>query len=493
MQHALSHNGNDCRLVTNDTGSQASSPRVAVAVLAAGHGKRMCSRSPKHLHPVGGIPIVERILRAGMAIAPDRLLAIVSPTLADLPRTLEMAGQFETIVQDPPRGTADAVRHALEAVPDADLLVSLLGDSPLLTGDMVRQLTAGASANAARLTILTCWLPDAASYGRIHRDEQGRVTSIIEAKNDDPAYRTGPTEINSGIMVLDAAWARAALDRLRLDPVTQEYLLTDLVAMAAAEHRAGEPWPVDTVDAPASVALGVNDRLQQAEADAILRDETRRRLMRSGVTIIGPETVFVDDTVEIGPDTVILPHSMITGRTTIGSGCRIGPHAVLHNATLGNDVHVQSSTIEDSTMQDGADAGPYAHLRSGTVVGPGAHVGNFAEIKNSTLGAGAKSGHFSYLGDATIGEDVNIGAGTITANFDGSRKHRTVIGAGAFVGSDSVLVAPVTIGQGGRTGAGAVVTRDVAPHSTVVGVPARPVATRSDGTGDRHTPDAGKE
>ena len=439
----------------------------------------MRSRAPKHLQPVGGIPIVERIIRAGMAIAPEWLFAVVSPSLEDLPRRLGMDGQFRTLVQDPPRGTADAVRHALRAAPEADLLVSLLGDSPLLTGEMVQRLAEGARASGARLTILTCRLPDAASYGRIHRDDHGRVTSIIEARNDDPSYRTGVTEINSGIMVLDAAWARDALERLPLDPVTGEYLLTDLVAMAAMEHQVGEPWPVDTVDAPAEVALGVNDRVQQAEADAILREQTRRRLMLSGVTIIGPDTVFIDDTVEIAPDTVILPHSIITGRTTIGSGCRIGPHAVLHNATLGNDVRVQASTIEDATMEAGSDAGPYAHLRGGTVIGPGAHVGNFAELKNTTLGAGAKSGHFSYLGDATVGERVNIGAGTITANFDGERKHRTEIAADAFVGSDSVLVAPISIGEGGRTGAGSVVTRDVPPHTTVVGVPARPIARRS--------------
>ena len=454
------------------------SARVAVAVLAAGHGTRMRSQTPKHVHPVGGIPIVERIIRAGLAIQPARLLAVVSPSLVDLPARLGMEGQFETVVQDPPRGTADAVRHALDAAPEADILVSLLGDSPLLTGEVVARLLGGARASGARITLLTCLLPDAAAYGRIDRDRQGRVQAIIEAKNDQPHLREGITEINSGIMVLDAPWARGALRRLPRDPATNEYLLTDLVALAVAEHADGQPWPVETVQAPASIALGVNDRVQQAEADAIVRQQTRERLMRAGVTIIGPETVFIDESVEIGPDTVILPHCVITGRTRIGRGCRIGPHAVLHNATLGEGVVVRSSTIEDSTMEDGSDAGPYAHLRGGTVLGPGVHIGNFAELKNTVMGAGAKSGHVSYLGDATVGERVNIGAGTITANYDGRRKHPTTIERDAFVGSDTVLVAPVTVGEGARTGAGSVVTRDVAPETTVVGVPARPIARR---------------
>jgi bifunctional UDP-N-acetylglucosamine pyrophosphorylase / glucosamine-1-phosphate N-acetyltransferase len=453
----------------------------------------MRSQSPKHIHPVGGVPIVERIIRAGMAIAPERLFAVVSPALHELPSMLSMDGEFEIIVQDPPRGTADAVRHALDAAPDVDFLVSLLGDSPLLTGDLVARLMSGAAESRARITILTCALPDAAAYGRINRDEHGRVTNIVEAKNDDPKRREGVTEINSGIMVLDASWAREALERLPLDAVTNEYLLTDVVAMAASEHVDGETWPIETVVAPASVALGVNDRLQQAEADAILRQQTRERLMCGGVTIIGPETVFIDDQVEIGTDTTILPHTIITGTTTIGSGCRIGPHSVIDHAVIGDNVTVQSSTIEHSTMRDGSDAGPYAHIRGGSDIGPGTHIGNFAELKNSTIGPDAKSGHFSYLGDATIGARVNIGAGTITANYDGEKKHRTTIEDDVFVGSDSVLVAPVTLGADARTGAGSVVTRDVAPETTVVGVPARPIARRSAPENGTRPTDSAKE
>jgi bifunctional UDP-N-acetylglucosamine pyrophosphorylase/glucosamine-1-phosphate N-acetyltransferase len=447
----------------------------------------MRSQTPKHLHPVGGVPLVERIIRAGLAISPERLLAVVSPSMDGMPAILGMEGQFETVVQDPPKGTADAVRTALCEVPGVDYLVSLLGDNPLLTGGMVQALLDDAIASQRKITILTCLMPEALSYGRIARDEHQRAVSIVEARNDEPEMRRGETEINSGIMVLRVDWARQALQRLPLDPTTGEYLLTDLVEIAAREHVDGEPWPIETVTAPAEVSLGVNNRIQQAEADAIVRQQTRERLMLAGVSMIGPETIFIDEQVQIGPDTIILPGTVILGATTIGSGCRIGPNAVLDHAVIGDSVVIQSSTIEHSEMKSGSDAGPYARIRGGSVIGEGAHIGNFAELKNSTIGADAKSGHFSYLGDATIGERVNIGAGSITANFDGTRKNRTVLENDVFVGCDTVFVAPVKVEEGSKTGAGSVVNRDVPPHTTVVGVPARPIARKAassvDGSG----------
>jgi bifunctional UDP-N-acetylglucosamine pyrophosphorylase/glucosamine-1-phosphate N-acetyltransferase len=344
---------------------------------------------------------------------------------------------------------------------------------------MVQDLLEDAVTSGRKITLLTCLMPQAQSYGRINRDERNRPTNIVEAKNDDLVLRRGATEINSGIMVLRVDWARDALERLPLDPITGEYLLTDLVEMAARDHVDGEPWPIETVTAPAEVSLGVNNRIQQAEADAIVRQQTRERLMLAGVSMIGPETIFIDEQVEIGPDTMILPGTIILGTTTIGSGCRIGPNAVLDHATIGDNVAIQSSTIEHSTMKSGSDAGPYARIRGGSVIGEGVHIGNFAELKNSTMGTDAKSGHFSYLGDATIGERVNVGAGSITANYDGTRKNRTILGDDVFLGCDTVLVAPVTIHEGSKTGAGSVVNRDVPPHTTVVGVPARPIVKRT--------------
>jgi bifunctional UDP-N-acetylglucosamine pyrophosphorylase/glucosamine-1-phosphate N-acetyltransferase len=451
----------------------AARPDVVVAVLAAGHGSRMRSKVPKHLHRVAGVPIVERVIRAGVGAGAARTLVMVGSNLADLESRIA-CDRFELVVQGPPKGTADSVRQALERAPEARWMVSLLGDNPLLTPDIVRSLLSRAEEAGSKVTLLTCVVPDAASYGRIDRDEDGRVRRIVERKNDDAGCRQGPTEINSGVMVLDAAWARRELAALPEDPVTGEFLLTDLVEIAVAQAGPTDPWPVDTHIADESVSLGVNDRAELAAADAKAREQKRLRLMEAGVTFVGADTTFVDEDVEIGADTVVLPHSILRGRTTIGVGCEIGPAAVLTDARIGDEARVVQSTITDSEIGDGSDVGPYAHLRKGCRVGAGVHIGSYVEMKNATLADGAKCGHVSYLGDVSVGADANIGAGTIVANFDGVGKHPTVIGDGAFIGSDSVLVAPVTIGQRARTGAGSVVTRDVPDDTTVLGVPARP-------------------
>jgi bifunctional UDP-N-acetylglucosamine pyrophosphorylase/glucosamine-1-phosphate N-acetyltransferase len=459
-------------------------PDVVVAVLAAGHGTRMRSETPKHLHRVAGVPIVERVIRAGIGAGAGRTLVMVGSGLADLEEHVTGTAGFETIVQGPPRGTADTVRQALERAPDARWLVSLLGDNPLLTPTIVRALLSQAERSGSVVTLLTCVVDDAASYGRIERDDQGAIRRIVECKNDDPSCRQGPTEINSGVMVLEAAWARRELAALPEDPVTREYLLTDLVEVAVAQAPPGGPWPVDAHVADESVSLGVNDRAELAAADAKARQQKRERLMQAGVTFIGAETTFIDEDVEIGPDTIVHPYTILRGRTVIGSGCEIGPSAVLADARVGDGVVIAQSTVTESEIDDRSDVGPYAHLRAGCRVGAGVHVGSYVEMKNATLADGAKCGHVSYLGDVSVGAGANIGAGTIVANFDGIGKHPTVIGEGAFIGSDSVLVAPVTIGRRARTGAGSVVTRDVPDDTTVVGVPARrkpaPVAASSE-------------
>lgn len=435
----------------------------------------MRSTTPKHLHLVGGLPIVERVIRAGLAIEPQQLVAVVSPPLADLPVRLRMDGQFETVVQHTADGTAAAVACAMVAMSPSDWIVSLLGDSPLLTGDILQRLVDAAIERGAKLAILTCMMPDRGPYGRIDRDESGNIRRIVELKNDDPEFRAGATEVNSGITVMNWAWARDALARVSRNPETREYMLTDLVEMAAQESAAAEPWPIISVEAGPEVALGVNDRRQQAEADAFVRTRVRVRLLEDGVTIVGGESILIDETVTIGADTSVLPGSVITGLTVIGTGCVIGPNAILHDVQIGEGVRVVSSTVSDSKLGDGSDVGPYAHIRGGSRIGPGVHVGTSSEIKNSSLGRESKCGHFSYLGDATIGERVNIGAGTITANYDGTHKHRTTIERDAFIGSDSVLVAPIRIGPDAITGAGSVVTKDVESATVVVGVPARPV------------------
>ncbi len=470
--------------VAPETASERAQPDVVVAVLAAGHGTRMRSDIPKHLHPIAGVPIVERIIRAGVASGAGRTLVMVGSNLADLEARIGGRDAWELVVQGPPRGTADSVRLALEQAPDARWMVSLLGDSALLTADVVRALIDQARSSGSRLTLLTCRVPDAATYGRIERDGNGRVRRIVEFKNDSPDERQGETEINSGVMVLDAAWARRELDRLPLDETTGEYLLTDLVDVAVRQATSGDEWPVDAYVANASIALAVNDRVQLAEVDAHARELIRERHMRAGVTIIGAETVFIDEDVRIGQDTVIHPHSIIRGGTVIGSDCEIGPSALIEDARVGDSVTISQSTVRCSTIGDHSDVGPYAHLRDGCRIGARVHVGSYAEMKNATIADGAKCGHVSYLGDVSVGAGTNIGAGTITANFDGVGKHPTVIGENVFIGSDSVLVAPVTVGDGAKTGAGSVVTRDVPDGTLVMGVPAR-ARQPVDATGDR--------
>jgi bifunctional UDP-N-acetylglucosamine pyrophosphorylase/glucosamine-1-phosphate N-acetyltransferase len=471
------------RIVTT-TAQPQHTERIAVAVLAAGQGTRMKSSTPKHLHPVAGVPIVERVIRAGLAISPHQLVAIVSPEMTDLATRLGMEGEFEVTPQVHPYGTAGAVRTALDYLEPSDWLVSLLGDSPLLTGETVRHLVDGARASGCKVTILSCILPDARSYGRIERNANGHVTRIVEKKNDQAHHRQGDTEINSGIMVLDTAWARETLASLPVNPDTNELMLTDIVEFAINRMAPGDPWPVSAVVGHSNVSLGINDRVEQAAADAVIRRNVRERLQRNGVTIIGGDNVFIDETVSIGADTIVHPFSVITGDTVIGRHCVVGPHAVLHNATLHDRAQVRSSTVTDSEIGTGSDIGPYAHIRGNTIVGPDVHVGTSAELKNSSLGSGSKMGHFSYLGDAILGENVNVGAGTITANFDGVSKHPTAVGDNVFLGSDTVLVAPVRIGDDARTGAGAVVTRDVEERTTVVGVPARRIASEKPNSRD---------
>jgi bifunctional UDP-N-acetylglucosamine pyrophosphorylase / glucosamine-1-phosphate N-acetyltransferase len=435
----------------------------------------MASSLAKPLHPVAGKPMVSHVLDAAASIDPVATVLVVSPDLHDLPQRIGAGPGVIAAVQDPPLGTGDAVRQALPATTGAAWLLVFFADHPRLDSATVQALLAGARDSRALVTVLTALLPDPAGYGRIDRDELGHVRRIVERKDDDPALRSGMVEINSGMMAIDARWAEQVLPALTPSPATGEYYLTELVEIACADGpRPDGTWPVATVTADARVALGINDRVELAAADADLRQRIRERHMRDGVTIVGPETVFIDDGVSIGADTTILPFTVITGSTTIGTGCEIGPHAVLRDATIGDGVRVTATVVTRSSLADHSDAGPWSHVRGGSEIGEHAHVGNFAELKNTRLGAGAKSGHVSYLGDAEIGAGANIGAGTITANWDGVDKHRTVIGTDAFIGSDTILRAPVTVGDRARTGAGSVVTHDVPPGVTVVGVPARP-------------------
>lgn len=465
---------------------EANPPRSALIVLAAGAGTRMKSEMAKPLHPVAGLPMVEHVLRAGSAIDPDWNLLLASPQVES---HLNLLNRDDLIVvYAPPRGTGDAVRVALDAVPAADRAVVLYADHPLLDGETVKSLASAGSQPGVRVAVLTCMVDDAGSYGRIDRDDQDRPARIVEKKDDRDDQRLGITEINLGMMALDARWARQELATLEPNPITGEWYLTDLIERAVQAADPASPWPVVTVPGSHEVAMGVNDRAQLADAEAVLLARIRRRHMLAGVTIQLPETVLIESDVVIGHDTTILPGTMLREGARIGSGCEIGPNTIIERSTIGDRVRVTSSVVRDAVIESDADVGPFAHIRGGTEIGRRVHIGNFAELNRSRIAPNVKIGHVSYLGDATVGEGTNIGAGTITANYDGKQKHPTEIGSGVFIGSDTMLVAPVSIGEGARTGAGAVVTRDVAPGDTVVGVPARPrpaAGTSSDGNEDR--------
>ena len=459
---------------------------VAVIILAAGQGTRLKSRHPKPLHRVGGRPLIDHVLRAAAALGPARTVVVTGhggeavrahlaldrggdgATAADGHQRLAEARQAER------RGTADAVRVGLPLIEEGlATVVVLYADTPLVTGETLASLVAARVAAGARLALVTCHASDPTGYGRIRRDAGGRVIGIVEQKAataDERRIR----EINTGFYAIDAAWLRAQLPRIQ-PSVNGEYDLPDLVGLAVAAAQLDQPWPIVAVEADISEALGINDRVQLAEAEGIMRARTLRRLMLDGVTIIDPASAFVDDTVAIGQDTIIHPFSIITGATTIGADCQIGPGARIDNCAIGDGCRVVASSLEGSTMAAGADIGPYSRLRPGAALGPGVHVGNFAEIKNASLGAGTAMGHVGYIGDAAVGERVNIGAGAITSNYDGQRKHRTIIGDDAFIGCDTIFVPPVQVGAGAYTGAGAVVNRDVPPETVVVGVPARPL------------------
>lgn len=451
-------------------------------VLAAGLSTRFKSERPKVVHPLAGRPMLLHVLDALAEAGCPRPPVVVVGPMGDAVRAAA-GSRARFAVQPEPRGTGDAVRWAEPLLRgEAAAVLITYADLPLVRPQTYRRLVEAHEAAGATLTLLIAHLPDPSGYGRVIRDPEGRVRGVVEEAEADPEARRR-TEINVGVYVVRASWLWPALARLRPSPVKGEAYLTDLVAMAAAE---GEPVVAVPLE-DAEEALGVNTRVQLAEAERILRRRINTRWMLEGVTLVDPERVYIAAGAVIGPDTVIYPDTYIEGETRIGRRCRIGPNAILRDAHVGDDCVVEASVVEGAILADRVHVGPFAHLRPGARLGEDVHVGNFAEIKNSTLGPRTRMHHFGYLGDATVGADVNIGAGTVTCNYDGVRKHPTIIEDGAFIGSDTMLVAPVRVGRRARTGAGAVVTRDVPPETLVYGVPARP-APQSPPPPDRPDP-----
>ena len=446
---------------------------VAAVILAAGLGTRMRSTTAKELHTVCGRPLLEHVIRATASADPAQIIVVLSPAKSALAESLQ--GGCEIAWQTEPLGTGHAAAQALPLLkPSIRHVAILFGDHPLLTGEAVGDLITASRSSGALVTLLTAVLPDPGAYGRLLRDRD-RIVGIVEAKEDSRLY-SDPVEINSGISCYDRDWLERSLPGLPRSSVG-EYFLTSLVQRAAVELEPEQP--VISVVAAPEIAYGVNDRVELSVAERVMRRRINESLMRSGVTIVDPESTFIDDTVEIAQDVRIEPFTMISGASRVGGLSTIGPGARIDGSTVGRECVIIESTLESSMVGDRVHVGPYSHFRSGTKIDSDVHVGNYVEIKNSTVGSGTHLGHFSYVGDATVGRNVNIAAGTITANFDGVNKHRTVIEDNAFIGCDTILRAPVTVGSAGRTGAGSVVTRDVSPGSTVVGLPARPIASKS--------------
>jgi len=444
---------------------------TAAIVLAAGQGTRMRSRIPKVLHPLAGRPMIEHVLASLATAGIEHPVVVIGFGAEQVEAAL--ADRVPTVRQEPQLGTADAVRRGLERVPaEARHVLVTMGDVPLLPAELFQHLLREQAEGDATIALLAATVDGPQGYGRIVREADGSARAIIEERDADDATRAG-NEVNVGTYCFDAGWLRANAGSVPAS-ASGEYYLTDLVELAAAGGRR-----VAVVTAPqAELTTGINDRAQLAAADRLLRVRITAEHMRNGVTIVDPDSTLIDAGVEIGQDARIEPFSILSGATVIAQDAVIGPRSEVRDARIGPRTRVWASVIEESTVAEDVQIGPFSHVRPGCQIGPRCRIGNYAELKNTTLGAGTQQHHFSYLGDADVGENVNIGAGAVTANFDGERKQRTVIGNGAFIGVDTMLRAPVTIGEGARTGAGAVVTRDVAPGKTVVGMPARPIDAR---------------
>jgi bifunctional UDP-N-acetylglucosamine pyrophosphorylase/glucosamine-1-phosphate N-acetyltransferase len=430
----------------------------------------MKSALPKVLHDLCGRPMIWYVLEALRATGIDEIVVVASPELDPL---LEPFG-VRRVVQSPQRGTGHAVQVALAALePLEGTVVVANGDMPLVDSTIFEDVQAAVDADAGTaLGLVTARMPLPSSFGRVVRNGT-TIERIVEFRDADTAERA-IEEMNAGIYAFDEGALRAVIGRLSDGNAQNEYYLTDTVGLLVADsHRV---VPVAAVDY--RLVLGVNDRAELAAARATMNERICREHMAAGVTIVDPATTYLEPGLSIGADSVIAPNTSIGGASVLGLRTRVGPNARLYNARLDDDACVTESVVLDTAIGARATVGPFAHLRGGNAIGAGAHIGNFVELKNTRMGEGAKSGHLTYLGDATIGENANIGAGTITCNYDGERKNATTIGRDAFIGSNTSLVAPLTIGDGALTGAGAVVISDVPPGDRVVGNPARSIGAK---------------
>lgn len=428
---------------------------LATVILAAGKGTRMKSKLPKVLHKICGDTMISHVINAVAATGVKKTIVVVGHGADRV--TSEVAGRAQVALQEEQLGTAHALMQAAPYLSSfqGEILV-LCGDTPLIEASTLLDLYHSHTEAGSDATVLTATVADPAGYGRVVRNDRGDLVKIVEQKDAAPEEKQ-IREINTGIYCFAAAGLFEALNRLAPNNAQGEYYLTDILEMYISE---GRRVGAVRLDDPIEI-MGINDRVQLAEAEKHMRGRILNELMLSGVTIIDPLSTFVDKQVRVGRDTVIYPFTFIEGDTIIGEDCVIGPNTRLINSVVGNGVSIQNSLVTESSMGDLCSIGPFAYLRPGTELARGVKVGNFSEIKKSTIGEGSKVPHLSYVGDATIGRNVNIGAGTITCNYDGHNKWPTRIGDGAFIGSNTNLVAPVNIGAGAVTGAGSTITKDV--------------------------------
>jgi bifunctional UDP-N-acetylglucosamine pyrophosphorylase/glucosamine-1-phosphate N-acetyltransferase len=434
---------------------------LAVAVLAAGKGTRMKSDLPKVLQPLAGATLVERVLASCRSLNPERQLLIVGHQAERVEQSLADWGGLEFVLQQPQNGTGHAVQQLLEPLAgfQGDLLV-LNGDVPLLRERTIADLLERHRSSGAAVTLLTARLADPTGYGRVFADGEGQVSAIVEHRDCSEAQRRN-TLINAGIYCFNWPRLAAVLPQLRSDNDQGELYLTDTVAMLSPAMH------VEVADA--DEINGINDRLQLAQCEAVIQDRLRRHWMAEGVTFVDPGSCTLSDGTRFGRDVLVEPQCHFRGDAVIGNGCRIGPGSLIDNAQLGDRVEVVYSVVREAAVAADCAIGPYAQLRPGAALETGCRVGNFVEIKNSHIGSGSKVNHLSYIGDADLGADVNVGAGTITANYDGVRKHRTVIGDRSKTGANSVLVAPITLGSNVTVAAGSCLTKDVPDGALALG------------------------
>jgi bifunctional UDP-N-acetylglucosamine pyrophosphorylase/glucosamine-1-phosphate N-acetyltransferase len=432
-----------------------------VIILAAGAGKRMRSALPKVLQPLAGRPLLRHVINTARALSPQRICVVYGHG-GDAVRAAFADEPLVWAEQQTQQGTGHAVQQALPHLPEADTALVLYGDVPLITPDSLRALIAAAGSHA--LGLMTAELANPTGYGRIVRDQHGRVTGIVEEKDATAALRA-VREINTGILVAPAKHLQRWLTQINNHNAQGEYYLTDIVGLAAREGvtivtaRAHDEWET----------AGVNSKTQLAELERIHQQQRARALTEQGVTVIDPARLDVRGELICGRDVEIDVGCVFEGRVVLGDAVKIGAHSVLRDCQIGESSHIQPfSLIEGAQVGQACRIGPYARLRPGSVLGRAVHVGNFVELKNATFDEGSKANHLSYVGDASVGKRVNIGAGTITCNYDGAHKHRTVIEDDAFIGSDTQLVAPVTVGRGATLGAGTTLTRDAPAEALTV-------------------------